>query len=467
MTTNRRTARGAVEMPSGPALKILLYVDAEELTKGRIYGPDTLIEALEAGRPAVEFDVRSRTDGELLTRELLEPFDEAWFFLKAVGGQPLAEAEITALREWMDCGRGVLVAGDHATIRSGEVLGLGAAVGEWIPRAGDMRLWNEPPGLDPATMINSIEAKIGQPSSRLSWFERDEKPQRLLLPVFDGLQPHLIFRDCGWARLDWFPDHMHEGKVKLSFDPAKLEWAGVTKATGPQLAAWGIDWRHGRPFELMAVWDGHVAPTADGTPRGRIVTDSSFHHYVNDNLEGLAAADGEAWRKIQAVYRNLAAWLAPPAIKRAHVERAFAWLAGHDRIADLDDHDEEVVGRLAMQMLAEVLPGAWLYEVVDDLVGRLPRATMKVPAEAVPHVLGWSVRRRMQLARGEEATRRRRVFKGAQEPAAAVPATASLRAEEPRAAAVLAGLDDYARALKAKQDELSLLVAALQGGAST
>lgn len=455
---NRGPARAAGQMTGGPALKILLYVDAEELMPGRIYGPDTLVEALAAGQPAVQFDVRSRTDGERLTKELLEPFDEAWFFLKAVDGDTLVDEEKAALREWMDCGHGVLVAGDHAVKRSGEIVGLGAEVGEWIPRAGDMRLWNAPPSLDPADRIDSIDAKLGHPSPRLNWFERDEKPQRLLLPVFDGVQPHPIFRDSDGTRLERFPDHMHEGKVKLSFDPAKSEWAGVTEETGPKLVAWGIDWRHGRPFELMAAWDGHAVPTANG-PRGRIVTDSSFHHYVNDNLEGIAAVDGEDWRKIRALYRNLAAWLAPPAIKRAHIDRALAWLAGHDRIADLDDHGDEVVGQQAMDMLAEVLPGAWLHEMIDDLVAglRLQRAIAKVPREAGPYVLGASVRVRMQLARGEASTRRRARFKAGQVGEAAAP-----RTEEPRTAAVIQALDDYGKALKAKQAELEGLVAALQ-----
>ena len=90
-----------------------------------------------------------------------------------------------------------------------------------------------------------------------------------------------------------------------------------------------------RMFGVISAYDGHEAKPYDGEsqPPGRIVCDSSFHHFLNINLDGQGLANRDRqglgiWsggkpgdgtftpsrslRKIFAYYRNITSWLQPP-----------------------------------------------------------------------------------------------------------------------------------------------------------
>jgi hypothetical protein len=67
-------------------------------------------------------------------------------------------------------------------------------------------------------------------------------------------------------------------------------------------------------FGVIAAWDGHQV--LRDTPPGRIVVESTWHHFFKINVQELAeAAPGTPgasdWRRIQEYYRNIASWLAP------------------------------------------------------------------------------------------------------------------------------------------------------------
>jgi len=376
MSPLRSPSRGGA-LPAGRLLRILFYVDAEVFLHK--FRTDLLQEALVGGVMNIEIEVELRNREAPLTDELLARYDEIWFFLwreRGPGELPLADAETAALLVWMDRGGGVLITGDHAAeYREGHAIryeGLGAHVGRRIPRARHMRAWDEPPGpeVDQADTVDSFDG--GLPLQ----LEKDAVPQRLLLPVNDRAEPHVIFRDSQGRTLDRFPDHRHEGRVKVTITPGAQmdplivgEWPPNSPA--PEIIARGVNWRLGRTEDLMAQWDGHRVQSTEPSVHGRIIADSSFHHYAYDNLAEIAASGGRNWEKITEIYRNLAAWLAPPDVRSAYGLRALDWVIQHPYVVAVAGAELTVVGEVARRLLAEVLPGAWLHELVDDLLKQL------------------------------------------------------------------------------------------------
>ena len=60
-------------------------------------------------------------------------------------------------------------------------------------------------------------------------------------------------------------------------------------------------------FGLVGTYDG------DAVKVGRVVVDSTWHHWFSFNLVGIAAQASTAFWKMQTYYRNVALWLTTPA----------------------------------------------------------------------------------------------------------------------------------------------------------
>ncbi len=378
-------------MPPGRPLRLLFYVDDRRFLCD--YGTRRLQDALRGGLIDTHVDVLARPLGHKLTKELLDKYDEVWFFLRSLAAEDLLSTdEVAALHGWMNRGGGVLIAGDHCEkLESLEKRGVGAPVGLCIPRARDLRCWDDGPGMDEDVSFDTTEHGHKSLDADAKLFERDERPQRLLLPTHSK-HPHPIFRDSMGRWLDRFPDHRHEGRVQvtergrhrtLSSEP---EWpASMNSAESPRLIASGINWRRGEVRELMAEWDGHRFKTSDGTRYGRILADSSFHHYVDDNLTEIAIAGGGNWRKLRELYRNQAAWLAPPAIRDAYTERAIAWARAQPCYQELKPDESKLV---IYELLTRALPAAYLHEYGDAIATRLDvESRQKLVQEALPQHL--------------------------------------------------------------------------------
>jgi hypothetical protein len=155
--------------------------------------------------------------------------------------------------------------------------------------------------------------------------------------------------------LDVMPDHPHEsvcypvssaatlgGTYALAgqnFPEFQPSAADPAQRVGAQIVAHAVSggraisaggfWKppvRPRMFGIVSAYDGRQAqPYAGKTQRpGRIVCDSTWHHYVNINLDGtqsgrtgLGTGSGAAFvpspdlEKIYAYYRNIVAWLQP------------------------------------------------------------------------------------------------------------------------------------------------------------
>lgn len=246
-------------------------------------------------------------------------------------GHPDEEDQLAALTRLMDSGVGVFATGDHDSI--------GSAMCGHIPRVRAMRAWygpNDATSPMPAgfprnnPVISADRADTTQQSansdyeggSGFVWFENqsDSTPQ----PITPLTSPaHPILRRPG-GEITVYPDHMHEGKVlgalgmaEYSYnEPIDLDGESFTEfpvingfrklpeiiATGQTTGFASKSAASGdfildnsaastmRAVDILSVYDGRAAGV------GRIVTGSTFHHYVDINLIGDSGVDTDIER---------------------------------------------------------------------------------------------------------------------------------------------------------------------------
>ena len=321
-------------------IRVLIYIDNEALEDGKERGTDQmrwLVKEKTKHFINVEMEILNRHGGghfaNPITESLLRNYDELWVFgyeqvdvpLKEKPRNELTKEEVDTLRRWMDAGNGVLVSGDHSELdpRGGPTtpdtfLGLGMAIGSKIPRAGQLRVWVGPPTsrVDMALSFSSLEGStLGHLSIRPE-LQEDHIPQHLTL-IRDPVAHELFWWDIDETGTPTpilkLPDHMHEGRVQI---PESLNGEWPDPEVKPKIVARGTDKRNNKPYDLIAVYDGHRCGV------GRIVADSSWHHYANVNLKGFPRNEcglpykGSDFDQITQYYVNLVLWLAPASLMR-------------------------------------------------------------------------------------------------------------------------------------------------------
>jgi len=300
---------------------------------------------------------------------------------------PLVAAELNAIATFMEQGGGVFAVGDH--------YGLGSDMCGQIPRVRAMRSWydegnpNKPSSLAamPSNFpsVGTGRADTTVPNPVGSYPAADPMGNSLTTPYVyfqnqsDALPQtitpttsptHPILQTNGHD-ITVYPDHMHEGNalgVVTGFDytqpspfgdtshdefrlvagnrqmPQVIATGQTTKRASYQLAFNGSNQiiyealdtsiSDQFPVNTLAVYDGFFAGV------GRIVTGSTFHHYLDINLIGasslsdpadstvtaqlnsLVGGDAEpgqglssnaaVYADVQAVYINITNWLARP-----------------------------------------------------------------------------------------------------------------------------------------------------------
>ena len=339
---------------------------------------DTAQRRSDPGATYQNFSFATSTD--------LAQYDVIWLFgyegdddgTVLPGTSPIGDPDLAAIATFMENGGGVFATGDHA--------GMGSYMCGEIPRVRSMRLWWATPGDRPsgvpATAVNAqgqtipalnwpglSSAGTGQPSlaaGRADTLQKnptdtdavflfedqsDAIPQTLSFP---GGVVHPILEGPQGA-LSSYPDHMHEGEVVTPADlTAKLTLDGTTfteyPATAPSdgfqpvpqvIATGAVVGGHetllgpgacggfssdtapsvARPLGVLCAYDGHAVGV------GRVVTDSSFHHFLDLNLvgdpcgstadrragfgpAGVTPAAGGILEGLQTFYVNTVTWLA-------------------------------------------------------------------------------------------------------------------------------------------------------------
>lgn len=385
-----------------PRIRILLYTDDPRFSTSTLPIPHfalgQMIERLRGHAPSFaeisttvvnrSADQQSNKLDVLLNRE---SFDEIWFFgmrqANTAGegetASELDQGEVDALRQWMNKGGGVLITGDHANglplhlvanaynpcgafAADVQFLGLGRALGHCVPRAGLLRKWEGPPTLRPGDSLMTDDAE-----------QSDRDGQELLLenvnlfgePDTDG-QPHPLFfyrwRDR-YSRstqyINSFPDHDHEGAVVI---PKTLDadWpTGRRGQTQPHIIARSTHVQTGTEINILAAYNGDLAFV------GRIVADSSFHHYVNLNLLGFEhpAPAGSPADQIGQFYANLAVWLAPRR-KRREMALAMCWANAQYTFLQEPVGDVERISKASQLLLSRSALPCEAHELVQALL---------------------------------------------------------------------------------------------------
>jgi hypothetical protein len=266
-------------------------------------------------------------------------YDQIWLF-GFDSGSPSSDAdEIRILAEFMENGGGVFATGDHSSI--GQPL-CGA-----LPRVRKMREWSAVP-MGGATRLDTIN-NPGDDGITRSSDQSDRYPQTIY-PLLDASSaPHPLLRSPAGA-INVLPDHPHESECYAprgaslagNFSVAGLaafpEFPNVSGLEhGPQLvaismsASLNVDPGKGavtpRCFGAISAYDGHLAN------KGRIVCDSTWHHFVNMNLnasnpyggsglnEGIPPTANAAYKQIQRYFANIADYLSPKNSKWCRILR--------------------------------------------------------------------------------------------------------------------------------------------------
>lgn len=282
------------------------------------------------------------------THGLLKSRYDVVFILSINGefGQKLTDESgaTDAVTAFMQAGGGVFATGDHED--------LGAGMCKDIPRVRNMRYWtNTAPQIVPsAAGIDRLTTNLpgrGDIVGSNDMYEfsdqSDQFPQHLYANFRTaaggiGVAHPLLQVPASNRVIEVFPDHPHEGECIIPSDlTTKLadgttdEWpiAGGARVL-PEMVA--LTMSHGntitidatkaavtpRSFIAICAYDGQSANV------GRVVTDATWHHFVNINIKpGMSALAGRDLADIKQYYANLASWLMP---KNVRFCRRFPWI---------------------------------------------------------------------------------------------------------------------------------------------
>ena len=261
---------------------------------------------------------------------------------------PAGDAELAVLAHWMDTRQGGLFGtGDHHF--------LGASMCRRIPRLGTMRRWTNADGVPPIGTPARIDTlrppsaafEPGAPGGPADLGNSSHQGDLVVQPIHwvpaqysfwpfaFRKRPHPVLCHPELGPIDVMPDHAHEGLcVETAAIPASdtydFDGAGPRpvyppSTTGgpqplPKIIAYGstlgdppYNFAKGpQPararFPMISVYDGHQAGV------GRVATDSTWHHWMDVNINVISAANTIDWQKISRYYINLAVWLNPPGI---------------------------------------------------------------------------------------------------------------------------------------------------------
>lgn len=341
-----------------------------------------------------------------------------------VGEAPLTNepGALEAVTAFMQAGGGVFATGDHED--------LGAGLCMQIPRVRSLRLWaHDTPSASGVDRLSTILPGRGDESGSNDRYEltdqSDRFPQRLFVNYrtdsgiatfspFDSLA-HPLLQLPGRA-IEVFPDHPNEGECILPRDLSTMlpsgekEWPLDARglAVAPEMVALSMSHGNGilasnppgpklpvvpRSFIAIAAYDGHRGNV------GRVVTDASYHHFVDANIKpGTAQIAGRDLSDIAQYYVNLASWLLPKRVRCRNrharlLRELFRGPLAHDFPA-LDDR---------------ALDGARAHElgqlVEDALLTRYNRAEIDgLLGDAVEVALGAVARQQLGLSGNEFAS---------------------------------------------------------------
>ncbi|MFO1089506.1 MAG: hypothetical protein U1E46_07970 [Hyphomicrobiales bacterium] len=350
----------------------------------------------------------------------------------------LSDTELRALTLHMNAKGGLFATGDHGV--------LGKPLSSAVPRARSMRLWSGTSGdvsVDEVSMDGprrNDTNRIGHDAGSQFDDQSDDVPQ--------DIQPRLYSRRTGLFRYSFphpllcspngmirvMPDHPHEGQCVEPSDPnLTLNFGGALGKEYPDAISGSRPLPEiiststvlsgtrsgvkqptvGQTFGGICAYDGHRVGV------GRVVTDATWHHFVNINLVGdlgapmgsakrlgfLATAAGQAhFEAIKTYYRNLAVWLSPPeriSCMNARLSWSIVWndrvmeavlTTAEIRVSEVRPGVLQLIGRHARDVLGRYVGACQTMKLILDLV--MERALPDI----IPHIDPWGpVEQRTEL----------------------------------------------------------------------
>jgi len=295
-----------------------------------------------------------RFDGDLFKTG---NFDEVWLFGQlGERDPPLDESEVEEVLRFMNSGGGVFATGDHTS--------LGAAMCGKLPRVGSMRKWFhedasslelKAPGRNDLSRLDTLREGLDlgfHMDDQSDVLPQEIRPKFFLNPGGQGSKPHPLLTDRSGFAITVLPDHMHEGECivpsnlekKFELDGKRFDEyplvpntdvrmspevvAISTSAGGFLLSARVVPPVEPRSFVSIIAYSGDLVGI------GRVAVDSSFHHFLDINLNGTGAnnptrtgffdSNGNPTKDYQAIkqyFKNIAGWLCSSAA-RAELYRA-------------------------------------------------------------------------------------------------------------------------------------------------
>lgn len=310
-------------------------------------------------------------------------YDQVWIFAAQRSRDPgnngtwsnrLTDTELRALMQFMDAGGGVFATGDHED--------LGAAMGGFLPRVRQMRRWFFPKsGPNGEGLAPPIEGsgrfdtnRQGHDAGYQFNDQSDDIPQPIVPKIylarsgafFSAAFPHPVL--CGPdGPIEVLCDHPHESQCTSAANPNATEVLdGVTFTEFPAATGGGLkplpeviatstvigghttSGKSGvtvaRTFGAISAYNGHSASV------GRVVTDATWHHFININLTGevgtigakglgfLATPAGQAvYEQIRAYFVNIALWISPEAKLKCMRNWGLLWVVWDHRLTEVFD----------------------------------------------------------------------------------------------------------------------------------
>lgn len=326
------------------------------------------------------------------TSVTLNNFDQVWLF-GIEPSSPISVAEVNKIEAYMNGGGGLFATGDHGL--------LGNSMGGQIPRVKDMRLWADTTPDNNTNEVSMIGKRrndtnrpgAGQTVSNLFANQSDNIPQTIAVRTFGAGLPHPLLSISTLLRpsgiIDIMPDHPHEGectheRVFTVTNPV----TGATQNISSQIIATSFVLGGSTAaskaatdphcFPSISVFDGRVANV------GRIVVDSTWHHFVNINLNGsesgLSGLSDSDFEVIQRYYMNIARWMT----RRKNILCWFRWIWIHLlkntqlieaslnnpklNLKEISLAELKSIGMLAKEILAESFSPAFAHEFMISMI---------------------------------------------------------------------------------------------------
>ncbi|HEV7642352.1 MAG TPA: hypothetical protein VGO50_00295 [Pyrinomonadaceae bacterium] len=265
-------------------------------------------------------------------------YDQLWLF-GAERAVVISNAERRVIAQFMEDGGGVFATGDHEN--------LGFAMCSNLPRVRGMREWSAIP-VGSETRLDTI-VYPGKDVGFQFHDQSDNTPQKIF-PHFTGTSPNFVVHPVLRSPvgvIDVMPDHPHESECliptvvnqTMAIDGKNfLEYPLNVNGNRPLPVKVSTSVSGGRfltdalkPPVIPRCFLGITAYDGDQARVGRIVCDSTWHHFININLNGkgnplynpMDFVNGKNglydnfgnptadYKQIKRYFQNMVKWLAP------------------------------------------------------------------------------------------------------------------------------------------------------------